>query len=200
MSGSVWYRLGIPAIGVLILFFPGLVSCGKGARGSAEYGARERLLRQIQTMEQRFQEDTVSLVAFSRKNLKYYAELLEEFVKRYPEDTLAPQFFLRLIGIYNTLGATDRALALTGEFLQRYGDHPYAPDVLFMRALLFHELRQVDSVRAVLDTLQRRYPDYPRMADVQFLYAHADRRPEEWLQIIRQKAQATGADTVSSEL
>ncbi len=183
----------LSAVLVLVL----VLACGESGR---EEEARLRLLHQIQTMEERFQEDTVSAVAFSRKNLKYYAELLEEYVKRYPEDTLAPRFLLRLISMYNTLGATDRALRLTREFLRRYRTHPYAPDVLFLRALLFHELRQVDSVRAVLDTLQRWYPDYPRMEEVRFLYTHADQRPEEWLQVIRQKAQAEGADTVSSDL
>lgn len=86
-------------------------------------------------------------------------ELMETFLKRYPNDPLAVNAAYWVGETYYAEKAYDQAVLKFEDVIQNYGDHPKVASALLKQGLAFDALGDRANARLLLETVTRRFPN-----------------------------------------
>lgn len=94
-------------------------------------------------------------------------ELLEELLRRFAEDPLAPEARLRLAGVHEAAGRLEPALLAWRELVARHPDHPLADQASLSAARLLVRMQRFEPAREALAAHLARYPASATFAPAQ---------------------------------
>ena len=86
----------------------------------------------------------------------------DDFIRRFPEDSLSPEYLFRKAGLLRVEKQGDAALDAMAELVNRYPESPRVVECYFLRGLVYEEVfyDQELAKKAYLNFIER-YPDHP---------------------------------------
>ena len=88
--------------------------------------------------------------------------LMNEFIKKYPDDKLAGNAQFWVAETYYAASDFDDAILAYEDLLQKYKKHSKVPDALFKQALAFLKLKDEKAARGILLEITGKYPSSPQ--------------------------------------
>lgn len=100
--------------------------------------SRDRSAGRINNLESELYSEKAP--GFNKVKSDSLLKLYEDFMARFPSDTLAPVYLFRAANLMMTGGDGNRAISLLDQFIQKYPGHPKAPVCLFFKAFVYENL------------------------------------------------------------
>ncbi|GAB1404208.1 hypothetical protein MASR1M74_13870 [Lentimicrobium sp.] len=124
-------------------------------------------------------------------------ELLSEYdnyVNKYPDDTLAPDYLYKSITLSMFMNDGDKALAYTDRMINNYPQNRYMPEVIFLKGFIYENL--LNNYGQALKYYQefiKMFPGHDLADDAEAAITHLGKSPEEIVREFEQKeAEAAG--------
>lgn len=115
----------------------------------------------------RAQEDSLfAKPVFDRKGAIALYDVYLAFAKRFPQDTMAPEYVFRAASVSRTLGEPQRTLELYDRVIRDYPQWRRLPDAYYLRAFTIDsDLGKKGEARTAYEEVIARFPDHKFAAD-----------------------------------
>jgi outer membrane protein assembly factor BamD (BamD/ComL family) len=177
-----------------LLVFLALLATITGCKPS-----REKSVATINTLEKRlFSPEAVS---FSKPSADSLLALYDEFIERWPSDTITPSFVFKAANVAMNAGNGGKAIGYFNRYLQSWPDKPRAPLCLFFKAFVYENvIHDIEQARENYVLFIEKYPSNEFNKDAQLALMNLGKTPEQMVREfdLRRKADsARVADSVS---
>ena len=109
-------------------------------------------------------------------------QMYEDFIARFPSDTLAPVYLFRAANLKMTEGDGNRSLSLLDQFMQKFPDHPKAPVCLFFKAFVYENLlRNLALAKETYLLYIEKYPNGEFVKDAQMSVQNLGKTPDQMI-------------------
>jgi len=114
--------------------------------------------------------------------------MYEQFVKRYPKDSLAPKYLFQAAGLAMTLGNGKKSLALYEQFMKDYPDKPKAAVCMFFKAYIYENIMaNYDKAKETYLLFIEKYPDNEFVKDARAALMNIGKTPEQLVREFEEK-------------
>lgn len=110
--------------------------------------------------------------------------LYHQFVKDFPDDSLAPVYLVKLADINIALGRTDEAVACLDSVINLYPGYDDLGGCLFLKGVAYEANEQYDLARQAYTVFVDNYPDHYLASDTRKMLPYVGMTPEEMLEAI----------------
>jgi tetratricopeptide (TPR) repeat protein len=130
--------------------------------------------------------DTSVKIFDQRKALALYAVYLE-FVEKYPQDSMAPEYLFRAARMAKPLHKSPEAIGLCDRIIKEYPQWKVLPAIWMMKGITFQdELQNKDSARKAYEQLIARYPGTRYAEDAKAMIDNLQYTDEELIERFKQ--------------
>lgn len=155
-------------------------SCSTAADEQAD--ERARLILKI---------DSIGKNMFNPANMEFDPNLatkginaFNEFIQKFPNDTLVPEYLFRMSDLYRASGNYSKAIEALSEICNRHKNYQRVPESLFLQGFYYQEyLKDTASARQYYRELILKYPNHDFADDARVLLTKTE---EEILKSIEQ--------------
>jgi outer membrane protein assembly factor BamD (BamD/ComL family) len=142
--------------------------------------SREKSVTNIQSMETSLYSEPS--VTYNKVRGDSLLQMYEDFITRFPSDTLAPVFLFRAANLKMTEGDGNRSLSLLDRFMQKFPDHPKAPVCLFFKAFVYENLlRNLALAKETYLLYIEKYPNGEFVKDAQMSVQNLGKTPDQMI-------------------
>ena len=153
-----------------------LASCGNKSELD-----HDQLIDSIGRMHEQLSDYTVNAdTAKAHQMLALY----DQFVKSYPEDSLAPIYMLNAAEININLSNYEQGISLLDSILTLYTGFEDLPICQFLKGQAYEQNQQYDLAREAYTEFVEKYPDHILAADTRKMIPLVGLTPEEQLEAI----------------
>ena len=107
--------------------------------------SRDKSVAEIQKMETSMYEQQG--FSFNKQKADSLMMKFDEFITRFPSDSLAPVYLFKAANLAIALGDGNKALTLLDQFISGYPDHPKTPVCAFFKGYVYENILK-DLVKA----------------------------------------------------
>jgi len=109
-------------------------------------------------------------------------QMYEDFIARFPSDTMAPFYLFRAANLKMTEGDGNRSLSLLDQFMQKFPDHQKAPVCLFFKAFVYENLlRNLALAKETYLLYIEKYPNGEFVKDAQMSVQNLGKTPDQMI-------------------
>lgn len=120
----------------------------------------------------------------------------DEYIMRYPEDTLSSTYLFKSAELKKALRDFDGAIADYKKLATDYPEADKAPQGVFLQGFIYeNELGDTENARVHYEEFLEKYPDHELADDVEFSLTHLGKSADEIIREFEMKAQQ--ADTLA---
>ena len=151
--------------------------------------SKEKLSGNIAAMEERL--FSPSSQGLSKESVDSLVADYEEYVARFPEDTLAPGYLFKAAGILMNTGEGAKAVSLFDRLIKEYPSHQKAALALFFKGYVQENiLRNLDQAKETYLLFIEKYPGNEFADDAQASIDNLGKTPEQMIREFEAKRQA----------
>ena len=151
-----------------------LSSCGSQKTNTE----REKIISQI---------DSIGKIMFDKKNMTLDKNLADkgilackDFVKKYPADSLSPEFLFRMADLQRAVNDNRNAIVSLAEICNKYPDYKKVPDCLFLQGYYYQEFfKDTISAKTFYQELIAKYPTHAFVDDAKAMMSMFGKSEEE---------------------
>jgi len=142
--------------------------------------SRDKSVNEIKNLESGlFSEKSL---AFNKAKADSLLTLYDNFIVRFPEDSLAPVYLFKAANLTMTAGDGNRSITLLDQFIQKYPDHPKAPVCLFFKAFVYENLlRNLPKAKENYLLYIEKYPNGEFVKDAKMSVKNLGKTPEQMI-------------------
>lgn len=112
----------------------------------------------------------------------------EDFSKKYPQDSLAPQFLFKAGEVSMSTNQGGKAIQYFDNFLTTYPDKPKTPHCLFLQAFVYEtQLKDLPNAKRKYEEFINRYPKHELVKDAVASIEMLGKSPEEIIKSFEEK-------------
>lgn len=154
----------------LFILATGLLLSSCGSEPPAEEGlSQDRLSELIQGLQGALEEQK-DQPRVDSATIRTLVDRVEEYARRFPQDTLTPKFLFRTAAASRGIGDFEKAVELWGRITVSYENYKRAPEALFLQGLTLDEnLADTGRARQQYEAFLERYPKHPLANDARLL-------------------------------
>jgi outer membrane protein assembly factor BamD (BamD/ComL family) len=142
--------------------------------------SREKSVTDIKNLETSLYSE--QSVTYNKVRGDSLLKMYEEFITRFPSDTLAPVYLFRAANLKMTEGDGNRSLSLLDQFMQKFPDHPKTPVCLFFKAFVYENLlRNLPLAKETYLLYIEKYPNGEFVKDAQMSVKNLGKTPEQMI-------------------
>jgi outer membrane protein assembly factor BamD (BamD/ComL family) len=173
------------AIPILLILLLAACSTADQPSTDASKVAPEGIVQRI-TEQETALTDTSVKVFDKRKALELYAVYLE-FVEKYPQDTMAPEYLFRAARMAKPLHKSTEAITLCDRIIKEYPNWRVMPAIWMMKGITYQdELLNKDSARVAYEQIVARYPGTRYAEDAKAMIENLQYSDEELIERFKQ--------------
>ena len=173
---------------LLAVFVAFLSGCGP---------SKEKTIKRIDLLEKQLYAS--QSMNFNKPKADSLLNLYENFVKRFPKDTLAPKFLFQAAGLAMTLGDGRKSLSLYKDFMKKFPDNPKTPVCLFFQAYINENLiADFDKAKETYLLFIEKYPDNEFVKDARVALMNIGKTPDQLVREFEEKKKAEEARIADS--
>jgi outer membrane protein assembly factor BamD (BamD/ComL family) len=151
--------------------------------------SKEKLSGQISAMEKRLFSPTAQ--GLSRESVDSLVADYENYVKRFPEDSLAPAYLFKAAGVAMNTGNGGKAVELYDKLMKDHPSHPKAALALFFKGYVQENLlKNLDQAKETYLLFIEKYPDNEFADDAQASIDNLGKTPEQMIREFEAKRKA----------
>lgn len=151
--------------------------------------SKEKLSGNIAAMENRL--FSPSSQGLAKESVDSLVADYEEFVARFPKDTLSPGYLFKAAGILMNTGEGAKAISLFDRLIKDYPSHPKAALALFFKGYVQENiLRNLDKAKETYLLFIEQYPENEFADDAQSSIDNLGKTPEQMIREFEAKRQA----------
>lgn len=136
--------------------------------------------------------DSIGKKMFNPANMEFNPNLaseginaFNEFIQKFPKDTLVPEYLFRMSDLYRASGNYSKAIEALAEICNKHKNYRKVPESLFLQGFYFQEyLKDTANARHYYRELISKYPNHDFADDAQVLLTKTE---DEILKSIEQK-------------
>ena len=142
--------------------------------------SREKSVTNIQSMETSLYSEPS--VTYNKVRGDSLLQMYEDFITRFPADTLAPVYLFRAANLKMTEGDGNRSLSLLDRFMKKFPDHPKTQVCLFFKAFVYENLlRNLALAKETYLLYIEKYPNGEFVKDAQMSIQNLGKTPEQMI-------------------
>jgi outer membrane protein assembly factor BamD (BamD/ComL family) len=142
--------------------------------------SREKSVTEIQNFEKGlFSQQTFN---FNKPKADSLLKMYNDFITRFPDDTLSPLFLFRSANLAINEGDGNKALSLLDQFIRKYPAHPKTPVCAFFKGYVCENLlKNMDMAKENYLSYVEKYPNDPFVKDAQMALKNLGKTPEQMI-------------------
>ncbi|MGB4654106.1 MAG: tetratricopeptide repeat protein [Bacteroidales bacterium] len=114
----------------------------------------------------------------------------EQFAKKYPDDTLSPEYLYRAASWANSINKAHKSIEIYNKILADYSDWEKIPETVFTLGFTYDNyLDDYVSANKMYNLFLSKYPDHELAKDVEGLLYYLGKSPEEMILDFERKNQ-----------
>jgi outer membrane protein assembly factor BamD (BamD/ComL family) len=165
----------LPVVLIALLF--SFTGCGPSRKKSAE---------RIHTLEK--QLFSPANTTFNRKKADSLIAMYEDYVKRFPDDSLSPKFLFQSSSILMNLGEANKAIEGFDKIAAKYPQYSKVSLCLFFKAFIYENyLHDLNKARANYEDFIVRYPNSEFVPSAQASIRNLGKTPEQMVREFEEK-------------
>ena len=142
--------------------------------------SREKSVTNIQSMETSLYSEPS--VTYNKVRGDSLLQMYEDFITRFPADTLAPVYLFRAANLKMTEGDGNRSLSLLDRFMKKFPDHPKTQVCLFFKAFVYENLlRNLALAKETYLLYIEKYPNGDFVKDAQMSVQNLGKTPDQMI-------------------
>jgi len=115
----------------------------------------------------------------------------EDFIKKYPDDSLAAEYLFRVSDLFRGRGDNAKALESLKQICKKYPDHKKIPDCIFLQGYYMQELfGDTAAAKQYYQKLLSKYPHHPFADDAKALMNMFGKTDEQILKEFEKNAES----------
>ena len=119
--------------------------------------SQNNLREQIQRLDAALYSSNVA--AFDKQKADSLLKSYDQFIKDFPNDSLASGYLFKSANLALTCGDGNGAITRFDQFIQKYPDHPKCPVCLFFKAFVYENtLKNLDKSKEIYLLFIEKYP------------------------------------------
>lgn len=155
---------------------------------TACFNNKAKLQNRIQQNESRLSQPGLPDTTTINKLIVDY----EQFAKKYPSDTLSPEYLYRAASWANSIGKAFKSIEIYNKILSDYPDWEKIPETIFTLGFTYDNyLNDYVSANKTYNQFLATYPDHELAKDVEGLLYYLGKSPEEMILDFERKNQDT---------
>lgn len=155
---------------------------------------KESLIEKIVNLENELKspKEGTDLLALSDKLLSSYLD----YVKKFPNDTVAPEFLYRSAGIYSGQNKPEKVIETYNKIINDYPKWEKIPECYFMIAFTYDNLlHNASQANAAYNKFISDFPDHELVKDAEFLIKYLG-KPDNQIAIeLEEQSELLSSDT-----
>ncbi len=154
--------------------------------------SREKSVERIRSIEKRlFSPEAVS---FSKPTADSLLTMYDEYISRFPADSLTPSFVFKAANVAMNAGNGSRALSYFDRYLKSYPYQPKAALCLFFKAFVYENvIHDIEQARESYLLFIEKYPNNEFNKDARLALMNLGKSPE---QMVREFDMKRKADSI----
>jgi outer membrane protein assembly factor BamD (BamD/ComL family) len=142
--------------------------------------SRDKSVSEIQKFEKSlYSQQTFT---FNKPKGDSLLQMYDDFITRFPADSLAPKFLFKAANLAITEGDGNKALSLLDQFIQKYPDNPKTPVCAFFKGYVYENvLKNMDLAKENYLLYIEKYPDDAFVKDAHMAIKNLGKTPEQMI-------------------
>jgi outer membrane protein assembly factor BamD (BamD/ComL family) len=142
--------------------------------------SRDKSVLDIQKFEKNlYSQQTIS---FNKPKGDSLLKMYDDFVTRFPADSLSPVYLFKAINLTITEGDGNKALSLLDKFMKKYPDHPKVPVCAFFKGYVYENiLKNMDLAKENYLIYIEKYPDDVFVKDARMAIKNLGKTPDQMI-------------------
>jgi outer membrane protein assembly factor BamD (BamD/ComL family) len=142
--------------------------------------SREKSALEIQNFEKSlYSQQTFS---FNKPKGDSLLKMYDEFITRFPEDSLSPVYLFKAANLAITEGDGNKALAFLDQFIKKYPGHPKVPVCTFFKGYVYENiLKNMDQAKESYLFYIEKYPNDDFVKDARMAIKNLGKTPEQMI-------------------
>jgi outer membrane protein assembly factor BamD (BamD/ComL family) len=154
--------------------------------------SREKSVSEIRGMEKKLYEQPS--FTYNKPRGDSLLRMYDDFVSRFPKDTLAPVFLFRAANLSISAGDGNKALSLLDRFATQFPDHPKVPVCFFFKGYVYENiLKNLDKAKESYLIYIEKYPNDVFVKDARMAIQNLGKTPD---QIVREFEEQRRQDSI----
>ncbi len=159
-------------------------SCSSGKKEVVD--ERQNLLLHIDTLEK--QMVNASSMELNKNIASQGITAYEEFAKKFPSDTISPEYLFRASDLSRALGDNAKSLDLLKKICSAYPNYRKTPDCIFLQGYYRQELfGDTAGARTFYNELIAKFPNHPFAGDAKAMIGMFGKTDEQVMREFEQK-------------
>jgi outer membrane protein assembly factor BamD (BamD/ComL family) len=161
--------------------------------------SREKSLKQISDMETRLSKSTA--MTFDKAKADSLLDLYNNFIQRFPKDSLSPKYLFRSAQLSMTMGNGPKSLELFDRFMATYPESPKASVCMFFKAYVYENILQnLEKAKETYLAFAEKYPNSEFARNAWIAIQNLGKSPEQMVREFETRHKADSARRADSLL